>query len=135
MHHGQYLENFFPTNHIHMGYADIIAWRNMFAPQGNFQFRPTERDHFEVWYMNMNLANVKDNWYRAAQGPYVWTRPDNQSRHIGDEWDFTWTRMFADGRVALQATYAHIFTGAYVSNNLGVSSDQSWGFVQLWMNF
>jgi hypothetical protein len=128
-------ENFFPTNHIHMGYADVIAWKNMIAPQVNFQFRPTERDHFEIWYMSMHLANRKDNWYRAAQGPYVFTRSDNNQRHIGDEIDFSWTRMFADGKVSFQATYGHIFSGGYIQQNLGTNSDQQWGFVQLWMNF
>jgi len=128
-------ENFFPTNHIHMGYADVIAWKNMFAPQVNLQFRPTERDHFEFWFMNMNLANPQDNYYRAAQGPYIWSATNNKAKHIGDEYDFTWTRMFADGRVAFQATYAHIFAGEYIARNLGTGSNQSWGFVQLWMNF
>jgi hypothetical protein len=118
-----------------MGYADVIAWKNMIASQVNFQFRPTERDHFEIWYMSMHLANRKDNWYRAAQGPYVFTRSDNNQRHIGDEIDFSWTRMFADGKVSFQATYGHIFSGGYIQQNLGTNSDQQWGFVQLWMNF
>jgi hypothetical protein len=43
--------------------------------------------------------------------------------------------MFADGKVALQATYGHMFTGAYIQENLGTSANQSWGFIQLWMNF
>ena len=128
-------ENFFPTNHIHMGYADVIAWRNMVAPQANLQLRPTERDHVEIWYMNMNLANARDNWYRGAQGPYIFSRNDNTKKHIGDEWDITWTRMFADGKVAFQATYGHIFAGSYIAANTGQGQDQSWGFVQLWMNF
>jgi hypothetical protein len=132
---GNTFENFFPTNHIHMGYMDIIAWKNMVMPQGNFQFRPTARDHFEIWYSHMRLASARDNWYRAAQGVYVWSRNDNTSNHIGDELDFTWTRMFADGKVAFQATYGHMFTGSYIAKNLGTSSDQTWGFVQLWMNF
>ena len=25
-------ENFFPTNHIHMGYMDVQAWKNMLSP-------------------------------------------------------------------------------------------------------
>jgi hypothetical protein len=128
-------ENFFPTNHIHMGYADVIAWKNMFAPQVNFQFRPTARDHVEFWYMNMNLASSKDCWYRGAQGCYVQSKENNTKRHIGDELDMTWTRMFADGKVAFQATYGHIWAGGYIAENLGQSKDQSWGFVQLWMNF
>ena len=129
-------ENFFPTNHIHMGYADVQAWKNMVAPQLNFQARPSERDHFEIWYMNMNLQSSKDCWYRAGQGCYTFSNANNTKKHIGDEVDFSWTRMFADGNVALQATYAHIFTGGYLTANLpGSPSNQSWGFVQLWMNF
>lgn len=129
-------ENFFPTNHIHMAYADVQAWKNMLNPQLNFQFRPSERDHFEIWYMNMNVANARDNWYRAGQGPYVYSRNDNTKKHVGDEIDFTWTRMFADGNVAFQATYGHIFTGGYLTHNLPATpTNQSWGFVQLWMNF
>jgi hypothetical protein len=133
---GGTFENFFPTNHIHMAYADVQAWKNMFAPQLNFQMRPSARDHFEIWYMNMNLANARDNWYRAAQGPYIFTRNDNTKKHVGDEIDFSWTRMFADGKVAFQATYGHIFTGGYMTHNMPQGpSQQSWGFVQLWMNF
>jgi alginate export protein len=133
---GGTFENFFPTNHIHMAYADVQAWKNMFAPQLNFQMRPSARDHFEIWYMNMNLANARDNWYRAGQGPYIFTRNDNTKKHVGDEIDFSWTRMFADGKVAFQATYGHIFTGGYMTANMPTSPvNQSWGFVQLWMNF
>jgi hypothetical protein len=128
-------ENFFPTNHIHMGYMDIMAWKNMWSPQINLQMRPSERDHFEFWWANFNLASARDNWYRAAQGPYVWSKNTNTKTHVGDEVDFTWTRMFADGKVAFQATYGHLFSGDYIKSNLGTNSDQSWGFVQLWMNF
>jgi hypothetical protein len=128
-------ENFFPTNHIHMGYMDVMAWRNMLTPQINFQMRPTERDHFEIWYSNFNLANARDNWYRGAQGPYVFSRPTNTKKHIGDEIDFTWTRMFADGKVALQATWGTLFTGGYIDQNLGTSANQHWAYLSLWMNF
>jgi len=128
-------ENFFPTNHIHMGYMDVMAWKNMIQPAANLQFRPTERDHFEFWFNMFYLADKRDNWYRGSQGVYVFSKNANSESHVGDEADFTWTRMFADGKVALQATYGHLFTGAYIRQNLGVNSDQSWGYLSLWMNF
>ncbi|WP_447974838.1 alginate export family protein [Nitrospira sp. Kam-Ns4a] len=135
-HSSNTFENFYPTNHIHMGYMDIMAWRNMFSPQVNLQFRPSERDHFEIWYANFNLANTKDNWYRANQLPYAWTKANNNQRHIGDEIDFTWTRMFADGRVALQGTWGHMFAGAYIRDNITPNAaDQDWWYLSLWMNF
>jgi len=132
---GNTFENFFPTNHIHMGYMDIQAWKNMLMPQANFQMRPTERDHFEIWYSHLRLASARDNWYRGAQGVYVFSANNNTKSHIGDEVDFTWTRMFADGKVALQATWGTLFTGSYIQQNLGTSANQHWAYLSLWMNF
>jgi hypothetical protein len=113
----------------------VQAWKNMMQPAANLQFRPSTRDHFEIWYTHLQLANAKDNWYRGAQGVYVFSKANNTKRHIGDELDISWTRMFADGKVAFQATYGHLWTGSYIHENLGTHQDQSWGFVQLWMNF
>ena len=128
-------ENMFPTNHIHMGYMDVQAWKNMMSPSVNFQFRPTKDDHFEIWATKMYLANTKDNWYRATQGVYVFSKVNNTERHIGDEVDVAWTHLFMDGKLSFQAVYGHIFAGGYIAENLGTSADQDWAYVQLWMNF
>jgi hypothetical protein len=128
-------ENFFPTNHIHMGYMDIQAWKNMLSPSVNFQARPSERDHIEIWYTNLNLASSKDCWYRGAQGCYVFSNANNTKTHVGDEIDFTWTRMFADGKVAFQATYGTLFTGGYLTSTLNQQVNQHWAYISLWMNF
>ena len=96
-------ENMFPTNHIHMGYMDVQAWKNMMSPSVNLQFRPSKNDHIEIWATNLNLANTKDNWYRATQGVYVFSKTNNTKRHIGDELDFTWTHLFMDGKLSFQA--------------------------------
>ena len=128
-------ENFFPTNHIHMGYMDVQAWKNMMSPSVNFQARPSARDHIELWYTNLNVANNKDCWYRAGQGCYVNSNANVTHNHIGDEIDITWTRMFADGKVSFQATYGKLFTGGYLTQTLGTQQNQDWAYVQLWMNF
>ncbi|HTL60487.1 MAG TPA: alginate export family protein [Nitrospira sp.] len=128
-------ENFYPTNHIHMGYMDVQAWKNMLSPSANFQARPSKDDHIEIWYTNLNLANKKDNWYRGSQGVYVFSQANNTKSHIGDEVDFTWTHMFMDGKVAFQATYSYLFLGGYVQQNLGTSRNQEWAYAQLWINF
>jgi hypothetical protein len=128
-------ENFFPTNHIHMGYMDVQAWKNMMSPSANFQARPSKDDHIEIWYTHLNLANAQDNWYRGSQGVYVFSKVGNTKKHIGQEIDFTWTHMFMDGKMAFQATYGHLFAGGYIQENLGSSVDQEWAYVQLWMNF
>jgi hypothetical protein len=129
-------ENFFPTNHIHMGYMDVQAWKNMMSPSVNFQARPGKDDHIEFWYTNLNLASARDNWYRGAQGAYIFSQAGNTKKHIGDELDFSWTHMMMDGKLAFQATYGYMFAGDYIHQNLGGSStNQQWGYVQLWMNF
>jgi len=128
-------ENMFPTNHIHMGYMDVQAWKNMMSPSINFQARPTKDDHIEVWATSLNLANSQDNWYRGSQGVYVFSKNGNTKKHIGDELDVAWTHMFMDGKLAFQAAYGHLFAGSYIRENLGTSSNQDWAYVQLWMNF
>ncbi|TKB33912.1 MAG: hypothetical protein E8D51_05150 [Nitrospira sp.] len=128
-------ENMFPTNHIHMGYMDVQAWKNMMSPSVNFQARPTKDDHIEVWATSLNLANSQDNWYRGSQGVYVFSKNGNTKKHIGDELDVAWTHMFMDGKLAFQAAYGHLFAGSYIRENLGTSSNQDWAYVQLWMNF
>lgn len=129
-------ENLFPTNHIHMGYMDVMAWKNMMSFSGNFQARPTPTDHIEVWYSNLHLANAKDNWYRASQGVYVFSRPDNTVTHVGDEISAVWTHFFMNGMVAFQTGYGHLFPGPYISHNLGRRAvGQDWAYAQLWINF
>lgn len=129
-------ENLFPTNHIHMGYMDVMAWKNMMSFSGNFQARPTPNDHIEVWYSNLHLANAKDNWYRASQGVYVFSRPDNTVTHVGDEISAVWTHFFMNGMVAFQTGYGHLFPGPYISHNLGRRAvGQDWAYAQLWINF
>ncbi len=129
-------ENLYPTNHIHMGYMDVMAWKNMMSFSGNFQARPTNDDHIEVWYTNLHLANARDNWYRASQGVYVFSRPDNTVTHIGDEISAVWTHFFMNGMVAFQTGYGHLFPGPYISHNLGRRAvGQDWAYAQLWINF
>jgi hypothetical protein len=129
-------ENFFPTNHIHMGYMDVQAWKNMMLFSGNLQARPTRNDHFELWYTSMYLANARDNWYRGSQGVYIFSLPNNTENHIGDEIDVVWTLFFMNGMVAFQTGYGHLWPGSYISRNLGVSAvGQDWAYAQLWINF
>jgi hypothetical protein len=128
-------ENLWGTNHIHMGYMDTMGWKNMMKPSINLQFRPTKDDHIEIWGTSLNLANTKDNWYRAAQTVYVYSKTNNTTRHIGNELDIIWTRFFMDGKLSFQAGYGHLFAGAYIEQNLGASTDQDWAYAQLWLNF
>ena len=96
---------------------------------------PTKDDHVEVWASNLNLANTKDNWYRATQGVYAFSKINNNTRHVGDEIDVAWTHRIMDGKLSLQAVDGHLFAGSYIEQNLGTSTDQDWAYAQLWVNF
>ena len=128
-------ENFYPTNFLHVGYMLNGAWRNTVQPQVNLQARPTARDHVEIWALRKYLASARDNWYRGSQGPLIFSRSDNTTTHVGDELDFAWSHMFADGKVSLSFIYGHFFSGPYIRHQLGTSADQDWGIIQLWTNF
>ncbi len=101
----------------------------------NLQARPTKDDHIEFWYTNLNLASAHDNWYRGTQSVYVFYKAGNTKTYFGDELNVSWTHMYMDGKLAFQATYGHLFTGGYFRENLGTSTNQIWGYVQIWMNF
>ncbi len=128
-------ENFFPTNFLHVGFMLNGAWRNSVQAQINVQFRPSARDHIEIWALRKYLASARDNWYRGSQTPLIFSRADNTETHVGDEIDVAWTRMFADGKVSFTVMAGHFFSGPYVSHQLGRRTDQDWGIVQLWTNF
>ncbi len=129
-------ENMYPTNHIHMGYMDVQAWKNMMdASRLTFNSVQPRMTTLKFGAAAVNLANTKDNWYRATQGVYVYSKTDNTKTHIGDEMDFAWTHLFMDGKLSFQAVYGHIFAGDYIKENLGTNTDQDWAYAQLWINF
>ncbi len=64
-------ENLYPTNHIVMGYADRMAWRNMVGYSGSLQLNPTQQNHLDFRYWLFRKANNGDCWYTAAR-PARW---------------------------------------------------------------
>ena len=80
-----------------------------------------KEDHVRTPATSLNLAIPKDTWYRAAQGLYVFSRTDNNERHLGDEVDIIWTHFSMDGQLSFQADYAHMWPGSHIPRNLGRS--------------
>ncbi|MEX0829221.1 MAG: alginate export family protein [Nitrospirales bacterium] len=127
----------FPTNHIHFGYMDRMAWQNMLTYGGNLQMRPTANSHFEVGGHIMRLANRNDNWYGADQAVFKTTPAGNKEKSLGGEIDVVYTLFFHNNKVAWQVGYGHFFAGDYLTkNDVGsAANDQDWGYTQLWINF
>ncbi len=126
----------FPTNHIHFGYMDRMAWQNMLTYGGNLQLRPTKSSHFEIGGHIMRLANENDNWYGANQAVFKYTPKGNNEKSLGGEIDVVYTLFFQNNKVGWQLGYGHFFAGDYLKKNSnGQSQDQNWGYTQLWINF
>ena len=137
-------ENLYPTNHIVMGYADVMAWRNMVAYSGSLQMLPFDNkaNHLEFRYWNFRRASTGDNWYRAAQNAYFVTSATNKAAHLADEIDIIYTLFFKGNKVSWQTGYSYLIAGSFLDNVAvaaqGAGSkavDQQWAYTQLHVNF
>ncbi|OGW66946.1 MAG: hypothetical protein A3A88_00160 [Nitrospirae bacterium RIFCSPLOWO2_01_FULL_62_17] len=142
-------ENLYPTNHIVMGYADVMAWRNMVAYSGSLQVLPFDNkaNHLELRYWNFNRASTGDNWYRAAQNVYFGANTatgaiTNRAAHLAQEIDVIYTLFFKGNKVAWQTGFSYLYAGSFLDNvaagtyGAGAkATDQTWGYTQLHVNF
>jgi hypothetical protein len=143
-------ENLYPTNHIIMGYADVMAWRNMVAYSASLQVVPFNyaANHFEFRYWNFRRASTGDNWYRAAQNVYFGSNAGgtaanpNRNAHLTDEIDFIYTLFFKNNKVAWQTGFSYLMAGDFLDRaaqgTFGPGAqavNQTWGYTQLHINF
>lgn len=140
-------DQLYPTNHIHFGYMDRMAWKNMEHLAFGLQMRPTKASHFEITGHLFSLKEENDNWYHAGQGSLTSPNPTtgadpysigtNTEDDIGSEIDVVYTLFFTPGNhVAWQIGGGVFLPGQLVDNAAGGDgSEQTWGYTQLWVNF
>jgi len=148
-------EGLFPTNHLHYGYMDRAAWKNIVDYQGNFKVHPTKTSNIKMAFHVLRLANPKDNWYTAGQGTGgggVTNTTFNQAASLGSEIDVVYSAKFKKGKLGLQIGYGHFFSGEYnkrakqgLGGNCTTSgavcvpgngnNDQDWGYIALSTKF
>ncbi len=137
-------ENFWPTNHLHYGYMDRKAWKNMVAWAIKAKIHPTKNGNLKVHFWSFSLAEQEDNWYGANSKPQGVTRSTNRENEIGYELDIIYTHKFKAGKLALQIGYGHFFTGDYLKDskngvggatNITDDDDQDWGYIQVVTKF
>lgn len=137
-------DQLYPTNHIHFGYMDRMAWKNMQHLAFGLQLRPMKDSHFEVTGHFFSLNEETDGWYHAGQGAII--PPCSMEKidagncntdEIGQEIDVVYTHFFTPGNhVAWQIGGGVFLPGEYLdSNRGGDASEQTWGYTQLWVNF
>lgn len=103
----------FPTVHAHWGMLDVALWENLFDPHLQLGAKPGERDEVTATW----------HFFRAMEGRDTFGGPNatlvpagaTDSRTIGNELDFVWTRQLDLGTTAkttLQLGYGVFLPGA-----------------------
>jgi len=107
----------FPTNHIHYGYADLLAWMNMWDIRLGFGLWLTEGFRFSFDYHHMRLMQAQGGWYGAGGG-LIRTGTTGDSRYLGDEIDFE-LKWQPWKPLNLLLGWAHFFEGPFVRDTGG----------------
>lgn len=133
-------ENLYPTNHIVMGYADRMAWRNMVGYSGSLQLNPTQQSHLETRFWVFRKANNGDCWYTASQACQGTNATTNNSLY--KELDAIYTLFFKNNKVAWQTGYAYLWASQgmdqMVTNGVAgapAAHNSQWAYTQLQVNF
>jgi len=143
-------ENLYPTNHILMGYADKMAWRNMVGYSASLQAKPSRAQHLDFRFWIFRKANNGDCWYAANQSCYsqassstVSSNGVATSNSLYKEIDGVYTLFFKDNKVAWQIGASYLIAGQMLDQlaagnaaaNGASAVNQIWAYTQLHVNF
>ena len=141
--------NFYPTNHAHYGYIDMMSWKNMMAHRFQIKTFPTKKLTMWADFWTFKLDQGADGWYHAGQGPMPGRAASatntERVRNLGKELDLTATYSLYKN-VGLMGGYSRFFSGGGIPNGtttadtgtaqIGLSDDDTdWGFLQLTVSF
>lgn len=125
-------QTLFPTNHMHYGILDLMAWQNMQAWRAGVRLRPAKDWTVEADVWRIYLDDADDAWY-AASGAVLRPGAAGASRYLGSEVDLVVTWKASDHlKVALGG--AQFFDGGFVQDT-GGGGDTSWFYVRVLVTF
>jgi len=108
-------QHMFPTNHRHYGYADLVAWSNIWDLRVGASVEPCTDVTASVDLHRFVLADDDGGWINAA-GDIIRPGPGAKaSRHLGEEIDLTVGWKTSD-HLALETGYRHFFPGGFVED-------------------
>jgi hypothetical protein len=124
--------NFFPTNHLHYGYADLFSWKNMHGIRGNITSPKFQNFEVSVDVWKFFLFSEHDNWYHAGQAPLLQEKPPYPSKDAGTEIDITLSYNWKN--LNISCGYSPFFPGE-LPKKLGRKDTQQWVFIQSSVDF
>lgn len=126
--------NFYPTNHAHYGYIDMMSWKNMRAHKFQLKTFPTKKLTAWADFWMFRKDQSADGWYNAGQGAMPGATPSltngkfvagrslatdqRDISNLGKELDLTMTYSLYKN-VGLMAGYSRFFSGAGIPNGSG----------------
>lgn len=125
--------NFFPTNHIHYGYADLFSWKNMHGIRLNTGFTPFEKISLSFDFWKFWLYTNEDWWYNAGQLVFLRDKLPYPSRDAGSELDLT-LEVEPVKNLKVESGYSIFFPGE-LPRKLGKNDPMHWVFLQFMVNF
>ena len=125
-------QTLFPTNHMHYGILDLMAWQNMKAFRAGVKVRPHEKLTVSVDAWKFWLFDSDDAWY-GANGTVIRPGAAGTSSDIGTEFDLevVWT---------LSEHFKASFGGAYFADgefvrDTGDAGDTNWIYFRFLVTF
>ena len=147
-------ENLYPTNHILMGYADRMAWRNMVGYSASLQAKPSIAQQLDFRFWIFRKANNGDCWYTASQACFSSATGTGNSgggnttniatsNSLYKEIDGVYTLFFKDNKVAWQSGASYLIAGKMLdqlaagnaAGNGSSAVNSIWAYTQLQVNF
>ncbi len=140
--------NFYPTNHKHYGYIDLVSWKNIVAHRFQAKVWPTKKLTAWVDFWNFSVENSNDAWYNAGQVGLLRMSPTaggEIGNHLGNEIDLT-VNYSLYKNVGILAGYSKFLSGTFIDKLTGPDTvaggvsaasdnDTDWGFLQLTVSF
>lgn len=120
--------NFFPTNHMHYGYADYEGWRNLRSPYGGVSW--THGKHYLVGkYHRFLLEEEAGPWKDAAGNVLGFDPTGSAGSHVGGEWEVVY-RCALFENTSLETGYSLFEAGRFARLTRG-NNPAHWAYVML----
>jgi hypothetical protein len=125
-------QTLFPTNHMHYGILDLLAWQNMQAFRAGVRFRPHEKLTVEVDAWRLELAEPEDAW-TAASGAVIRPGAAGTSRLLGHELDAVLTWKSSE-HLTVSVGGSYFRDGGFVRDT-GSGGDTFWVYARFLVAF
>ncbi len=128
-------DQLYPTNHGKYGFIDYQGWKNMKNLRLSIGGDLGRGVSTQLDYHKFKLDESTDSWYKASGAANMTDATGAAGTDVGSELDLTLKYTCPKG-YKFQAGYSRFFTGDFIDNINGASSDDSdWGYLQLLKDF